>query len=81
MFLTPIQSAVCLAAVQFHGQGVWVGGESGVTETMNLPGLSTEAILLGLMACLREHSKMLVKQSHFFPESLSGTKLMYLILY
>ena len=63
------------------GKGQGGRGESGAMETMNLPGLSTEVILLGLTVCLREPSKMLVKQSHFFPESLSGTKLMYLILY
>lgn len=29
MFLAPIQFAVCLAAVQFHGQGAWGAGGVG----------------------------------------------------
>jgi hypothetical protein len=64
---------MCLAAAQLHRHGA--------EEIVNLPTWTTEAALLRLMLGLLEDSKMLVEQYCLFPETLSGTKLMYLILY
>lgn len=51
----------------------WGVGEG--REAINLPGQSAEAILLCLMVCSPEHSKMLVKQYYPFPRKSLRDKI------
>lgn len=77
MFLAPIRFACVWQQPSSVGMG-WGGGGQGDRKSARV---EYKAMWLCLMACLHEHSKMLVKQYLLFPESLSGTELMYLILY